>query len=138
MKIQASVRFNNGRTIRCWTTDYSEGGVGLLLPSEIPKIIGDEIHLTMYRGDESYTFKGHVTLHSGRRIGMQFTEMTMEESADFIQCTFARADSWAIWADKRAKDTPLRGLLEVLSLGCRGLKIFTHALVKPIINRRSL
>jgi cellulose synthase (UDP-forming) len=132
MKIQASIRFNNGRTVRCWTTDYSEGGVGLLLPSEIPKIMGDEIHLTMYRGNDSYTFKGHVTLHSGRRIGMQFAEMTMDESADFIQCTFARADSWAIWADKREKDTPLRGLAEVLLLGIGGLKMFVKILASPI------
>lgn len=137
MKIQAALKFKNGRTLRCWTTDYSEGGVGLLLPSEVENMLGNEVHLTMYRGEISYSFPGSITLHTGRRVGMQFKEMTIEQSTEFIQCTFARADSWAIWADKREKDTPMRGLFEVISLGFRGLKMFAHVLAKPIIGHRS-
>jgi cellulose synthase (UDP-forming) len=133
MKLQAAVRFKNGRTVRCTTTDYSEGGVGILLPNDVSSMLGDSIHLTMYRGNTEYVFEGKVTLHTGRRLGIQFADMTLEQSANFVQCTFARADSWAVWADKRERDTPLRGLMEVFALGMGGLKMFTKILLHPIL-----
>jgi len=132
MKLQAAVRFKSGRSVRCTTTDYSEGGVGILLPSDMDSMVGDDIHLTMYRGNTEYVFEGKVTLHQGRRLGIQFADMTLEQSANFVQCTFARADSWAVWADKRERDTPLRGLMEVFALGMGGLKMFAKILAHPV------
>lgn len=133
MKLQAAVRFKNGRSVRCTTTDYSEGGVGLTLPNDMPDMVGDNIHLTLYRGNTEHVFEGVVTLHSGRRLGLKFAEMSVEQSANFVQCTFARADSWAIWADKRERDTPIKGLVEIFSLGISGLKMFTKILAYPLM-----
>ena len=36
MKLHAGLRFKSGRTVRCVTSDYSEGGVGVQLPTEMP------------------------------------------------------------------------------------------------------
>ena len=63
--------------------------------------------------------------------------MSLEQSINFVQCTFARADSWAVWSDKRERDTPLRGLVEVFFLGFRGLKMFAGMVVQPILPKRS-
>lgn len=137
MKLQAAVRLKNGRSMRCHTTDYSEGGVGIMLPAAIEVQVGEKVHLSMYRGTTEYVFEAEVTLHEGQRLGLRFSKMDMEQSANFVQCTFARADSWAIWADKRKRDTPLRGLVEVLALGVGGIKMFARILVHPLMQRAS-
>ena len=137
MKLQAALRFKSGRSKRCQTTDYSEGGVGVLLPTDILPAMGDDVQLTMYRGNSEYVFDAKITLHSGRRLGLKFSDMTIEQSANFVQCTFARADSWAVWADKRERDTPLRGLVEVFFLGLGGLRMFARILAHPLLNRNS-
>ncbi len=137
MKLQAAIRLKNGRSIRCVTSDYSEGGVGLILPVETMMILGEEVQITMYRGSTEYVFDAIVTLNSGKRLGLRFPEMNLEQSINFVQCTFARADSWAVWSDKRERDTPLRGLVEVFFLGFRGLKMFAGMVVKPMFHKRN-
>ena len=137
MKLQAALRFKNGRSVRCFTSDYSEGGVGIVLPAEIPSVIGEQIQLTMYRGETEYVFDAEVTLQAGKRLGLRFSEMTLDQSIDFVQCTFARADSWAVWADKRERDTPLRGMAEVFWLGLGGLKMFSRIALHPLFPTRA-
>ena len=61
--------------------------------------------------------------------------MSLEQSINFVQCTFARADSWAVWGDKREHDTPLRGLVEVFFLGLGGLKMFGGIIVRVLLRR---
>lgn len=135
MKLHAGLRFKSGRTVRCVTSDYSEGGVGVQLPTELPIEIGEQVQVTMYRGNSEYVFESKVTMHSGKRLGLQFDEMTLEQSINFVQCTFARADSWAVWGDKRERDTPLRGLVEVFFLGLGGLKMFGGILIRVLLRR---
>lgn len=136
MKLQAAIRFKNGRSIRCVTSDYSEGGVGVVLPVETLAVLGEEVQITMYRGSTEYVFDANVTLNSGKRLGLRFPEMNLEQSINFVQCTFARADSWAVWSDKRERDTPLRGLVEVFFLGFRGLKMFGGIALQPLLPKR--
>jgi cellulose synthase (UDP-forming) len=121
MKLNAALRTSGGRTIRCTTSDYSEGGVGLLLPVETNLGVNEKVQLTLFRGSTEYVFPAIITGNFGIRLGLRFEEMSVQQSVDFIQCTFARADSWVIWGDKRKLDKPLTGLAEVLSLGVRGL-----------------
>ena len=39
-----------------------------------------------------------------------------------MQCTFARADTWALWQDSFPEDKPLESLLDILKLGFRGYR----------------
>ncbi|MGQ7074038.1 cellulose synthase catalytic subunit [Escherichia sp. SP-MK2] len=39
-----------------------------------------------------------------------------------MQCTFARADTWALWQDSYPEDKPLESLLDILKLGFRGYR----------------
>lgn len=127
MKLQATLRLQNGRSIRCATTDYSEGGTGLLLPVEMPPVVNEKAQITLFRGNSEYVFDGVITAQFGMRLGFKFDEMTLQQSIDFVQCTFARADSWVVWADKRKDDKPLKSLLEVLSFGGIGLYKVVHS-----------
>jgi cellulose synthase (UDP-forming) len=128
MKLSAALRTLGGRTIRCTTSDYSEGGVGLLLPVETNLEVQEKVQLTLFRGSTEYVFPAVVTGNFGLRLGLRFEEMSVQQSVDFIQCTFARADSWVIWGDKRKLDKPLTGLAEVLGLGVRGLGKLSFAI----------
>lgn len=137
MKLQAAIRFKDGKSVRCVTSDYSEGGVGVLLPTKVAVQNGDNVQLTMYRGSTEYVFDAQVTLNSDKHLGLRFPEMNLEQSINFVQCTFARADSWAVWSDKRERDTPLRGLVEVFMLGFSGLKMFTTISIQPWLLKRN-
>jgi cellulose synthase (UDP-forming) len=121
MKLQTTLRLPNGRSVRGETTDYSEGGVGILLPTDIPAVTGEKVRITLYRGNIEHSFPATVTAQFGRRLGLQFEELNLQQSIDFVQCTFARADSWIVWTDKRKNDRPLQGLGEILTLGIRGI-----------------
>ena len=136
MKLEAALRFASGRTIRCFTSDYSEGGVGLLMPMPISTEPGEEVQMTLYRGNTEHVFKAVVTMNSGKRLGLRFPEMSLQQSADFVQCTFARADSWAVWGDRREPDSPLLGLVEVFFLGMRGLKMFGVIAIKALTTKQ--
>ena len=136
MRLQSALRFKNGHSVRCITSDYSEGGVGVVLPADIPNAVGEDVCITLFRGDTEYPFQARITTHQGKRIGLRFSEMNLQQSIDFVQCTFARADSWAVWADHRAPDTPLQGMSEVFSMGMRGLGLFARILAQPLLRRR--
>lgn len=137
MKLQAAIRFSNGRTVRCLTSDYSEGGVGLLLPMAVNTAPGEEVQMTLYRGDTEHVFSAVVTMSNGKRLGLRFPEMSLQKSADFVQCTFARADSWAVWSDRRERDSPLQGMVEVFFLGMRGLRMFGGIAFKALATRQA-
>jgi cellulose synthase (UDP-forming) len=43
--------------------------------------------------------------------------LTNQQHIDFVQCTFARADTWALWQDSFPEDKPMESLLDILKLG---------------------
>ncbi len=47
-------------------------------------------------------------------------QLSVSQHIDFIQCTFARADTWALWQDGFPEDKPIESLRDVLALGFRG------------------
>ena len=47
-----------------------------------------------------------------------------QQSIDFVQCTFARADSWVVWGDKRKPDKPWESFKEVARMGLSGFIVF--------------
>jgi cellulose synthase (UDP-forming) len=61
-----------------------------------------------------------VTRAFGSKVGIRMVDLTTREHIDFIQCTFARADTWALWQDGFPEDKPIESLRDVLALGFRG------------------
>jgi cellulose synthase (UDP-forming) len=123
MKMDAALRLPNGRSYACSTSDYSDGGVGLTVLAPVQVQTGDEVRLALTRGMEEFEFDAKVTMNKGTRLGLQFGAMTTQQSIDFVQCTFARADSWVVWGDKRKPDKPLESLKEVAWMGLSGFKV---------------
>ena len=123
MKLTAALRTRTGRSFICNTTDYSDGGVGLELPEPVDLKVGESARLALFRGEEEYEFEAKITMARGNRIGLRFEAMNTQKAIELVQCTFARADSWVVWGDKRKPDKPLTSLKEILFLGFSGLAI---------------
>lgn len=58
----------------------------------------------------------------GNEVGLKLMPLTTQQHIDFVQCTFARADTWALWQDSYPEDKPLESLLDILKLGFRGYR----------------
>lgn len=127
MKIPVMLKFSTGRTLACETIDYSEGGVGVALPDKLQIPTHERVTVSLFRGDEEFTFPATVGFSTPGRVGLRFMTASREEEYDIIQTTFARADAWTGWAEGRQADTPLRGLSHVLLVGMRGIGgLFVH------------
>jgi cellulose synthase (UDP-forming) len=129
MKIDAALRLPSGRSYACTTSDYSDGGVGLTLSEPVNLLSGEVVRLALSRGMEKCEFEASVTMNRGTKVGLQFSPMTTQQAIDFVQCTFARADSWVVWGDKRKPDKPWESFKEVSWMGVRGFKVLVELLV---------
>jgi cellulose synthase (UDP-forming) len=131
IELPAAVFLADGSRIDCQTSDYSHGGLGLVLPEGAPvPQHGDRIAVAVLRDDYEGVFPAEVQVCRGRAIGVNFPSLTIAQERAWIGVTFSRADSWiSSWGQYR-QDRPLRSLFEVLSVGVRGFgELFRHLFV---------
>ncbi|HDJ1438579.1 TPA: UDP-forming cellulose synthase catalytic subunit [Serratia rubidaea] len=116
----AALSCEDGHLYPCTLRDYSDGGVGveMRLPDRLKE--GDKVGLLLRRGRQEYSFPCVVTRAFGAKVGLRMVALTTRQHIDFIQCTFACADTWALWQDGFPEDKPIDSLRDVLALGFRG------------------
>ncbi len=69
------------------------------------------MNLLLKRGQQEYVFPTQVARVMGNEVGLKLMPLTTQQHIDFVQCTFARADTWALWQDSYPEDKPLESLL---------------------------
>lgn len=116
----AAIARKDGHIFPCTLRDYSDGGVGVELREGSVLNDGENITLMLKRGQQEYSFPAKVTRVFGQKAGLRMDNMSVAQHIEFIQCTFARADTWALWQDSFAQDKPVESLLDILKLGFRG------------------
>lgn len=116
----AVVACENGHLFPCTLRDYSDSGVGIELYANHVIQANEEVRLMLKRGQQEYAFPATVTRVFGRNIGLRLESLTVQQHVEFIQCTFARADTWALWQDSFAQDRPVESFLDIIKLGFRG------------------
>ncbi|MHA7844806.1 UDP-forming cellulose synthase catalytic subunit [Serratia sp. D1N4] len=116
----AALARTDGHLFPCSLRDYSDGGVGLEM--RVPQQLkdGDKVFLLLKRGQQEFSFPCFVTRASGVHVGVRLEDLTIRQHIEFIQCTFARADTWALWQDGFPEDKPVESLRDVLMLGIHG------------------
>lgn len=131
----AAIAREDGHLFSCTVHDFSDGGLGIKINGQAQVLEGQKVNLLLKRGQQEYVFPTQVARVWGEQVGLQLMPLTTKQHIDFVQCTFARADTWALWQDSYPEDKPLESLLDILKLGFRGyrhLAEFAPASVKVI------
>ncbi|MFT4273365.1 MAG: UDP-forming cellulose synthase catalytic subunit [Pantoea sp.] len=116
----AAIAREDGHMVPCTLRDYSDGGVGVEL-READALQEDEpVWLLLRRGQQEFSFPCQVQRVFGRRAGIRLHQLSTEQHIEFIQCTFARADTWALWQDGFPEDKPVQSLADIMVLGFKG------------------
>jgi cellulose synthase (UDP-forming) len=97
--------------------------------------VGDRVHVTIQHPNSTDTFAADVTQRDSQKCGLLLADMTTLQSIRWVQCTFARADTWTQWADKRKADRPLRALGQVAIMGLRGFKVLLNSIGAALSHR---
>lgn len=114
---------HDGHLYPCTLRDYSDGGVGIELADErLCLREGESISLLLQKGEESFVFPIAVTRVVGRRAGLRLDGLSVAQHIAFIQCTFARADTWALWQQAIPEDHLGGGFVGILRLVGRGYR----------------
>jgi len=122
MRMPAAVAREDGHLFSCTLHDFSDGGVGLKINGKAQVLEGQSVSLLLKRGQQEYAFPMRVTRVFGNEVGLKLQWMSTQQHIDFVQCTFARADTWALWQDSYPEDKPLESMLDILKLGFRGYR----------------
>ncbi|WP_137927861.1 UDP-forming cellulose synthase catalytic subunit [Cupriavidus sp. 2SB] len=141
MRVPATLLLPDGRTLACKTENYSMGGLGVVLPIDVPLQEGARLGVCLSRGPRTYHFPAVVTRNVNRHLGVRMEDLTVQRETQLIQCTFGRADAWIDWLDDERVDAPLRSLKEVIEMGYQGLlrlyDAFMDAVDVIVARRRS-
>ncbi|HGL5371384.1 TPA: UDP-forming cellulose synthase catalytic subunit [Citrobacter farmeri] len=122
ISMPAAIAREDGHLFSCTVHDFSDGGLGIKINGQAQVLEGQKVNLLLKRGQQEYVFPTQVARVWGEQVGLQLMPLTTKQHIDFVQCTFARADTWALWQDSYPEDKPLESLLDILKLGFRGYR----------------
>ncbi len=122
MIIPATLLLPNGHTLSCYTSHYSSQGFELVL--------GDTSHITdnmnayvgLHRASREFLFPVKLSAPQNGHTLATLQNLSSEQEAKLVQCTFGRADAWLNWQENQFKDQPLSGLYDVILKGGLGYK----------------
>jgi cellulose synthase (UDP-forming) len=135
--LRAVLTLSTGRTVVCKTEDFSQTGLGLLVPESLELPLGETLYVALFRNEEEASFPAEVVFRKGPHLGLQFQEMSLPQQAALTQMTFARADLWASSWGHGERDTPLRALAGVMKIGVKGFGIFFKNLYAMVSTPRA-
>ena len=122
IKMPGAISREDGHLFSCTVHDFSDGGVGIRINGDAQVLEEQKVNLLLKRGQQEYVFPTQVVRVLGSEVGLKLLPMSTRQHIDFVQCTFARADTWALWQDSFPEDKPLESLMDILKLGFRGYR----------------
>lgn len=125
-ELSATVALPGGHRVRCLTSDFSQDGLGLTLPDELPLTQGQQIKVSLYRGSEERTFPAIVRFCQERRLGLYFEGLSIAQQVELVQLTFARANIWAEAWHASTPDSPLEAIRQIGRIGGRGFGVLVR------------
>jgi cellulose synthase (UDP-forming) len=116
--------------------DFSFSGLGMQIDPTIEIQLGDEILVALERYGIKESFRCVVRFSRDGVVGAQLLPMTMEKEKRFVQCTFARSDTWSKWQQAYEHDKPLESLKSMLyasAVGIRKMIEFSPSLIRVAV-----
>jgi cellulose synthase (UDP-forming) len=129
---KAVLKTSGGKSVICRANDYSEGGLGLVMPKSLMVLLGDEVNVSLFMGYRECVFPARVVFASEVSVGIEFESLDLQQQMDLVQCTLARADAWLDWSENRVIDRPLNGMKEILFHSARGFEHLGHYLIERV------
>ncbi len=118
--LPATVGMQDGHRIACQTSDFSQEGLGILLPDALCLPIGTCVQVSLFRGKEERVFPASVVFSNGKRLGLRFQSLSLAQQVELAQMTFARADIWATSWNSSTPDSPWTAIRQIGRIGLRG------------------
>ncbi len=139
LRLDAGIRLPSGHAYPCTLLNYSDGGVSIQLPRGLQLTLPEvaTLALLLRRGHEEFEFPAWGRSIRQGILGAELQPMDLHRHGRFVQCTFARADTWARWHDGYEQDNPLRSLQGIARVGLSGYRqTLSHAppCIQPLID----
>ena len=111
-RLPATLILSNGKTIACHTSNFSSAGVGLTLPANCILNEGEQVRVSIVRGDKEALVPGTVC-NGGSNVGINFDALTLQQLRDITAVTFSRAEMWLQKTGKSTPKSPFASLSEI-------------------------
>jgi cellulose synthase (UDP-forming) len=125
---KAMLKLANGQVFSCRANDYSEGGLGLVMPAANMAALNSMARVSLFMGEREFVFPAKVVFARDTIVGVEFDNLSLQQQMDLVQCTLARADAWLDWDDNRVVDRPLAGMKEICYHSMKGYQHLWHDL----------
>jgi cellulose synthase (UDP-forming) len=135
--LQTMISLENGKTIACHTSDFSQTGLGIALPAGIELPLGTPVLVSIFRGADEGVFQASVVFSQGSRVGVRFESLSVAQQVELSQLTFARADTWASNWGQRKPDTPMSAMREITVIGIHGIAMLVRQFFANRLNEIS-
>ncbi|MDP4077369.1 UDP-forming cellulose synthase catalytic subunit [Acidovorax sp. A1169] len=135
--LPAVIRLDSGHTLVCRTEDFSQHGLGLVVPPGTQIPVGSTLSVSLSRADEEGVFPAVVTFCGPGRLGLRFDQLSLPQQAELAAMTFARADAWVSTWGTGQRDRPLASLKGVLAIGVHGIGLLASHTFQSLRQRRA-
>ncbi|MCJ2376523.1 UDP-forming cellulose synthase catalytic subunit [Vibrio sp. ZSDZ34] len=112
--------------------DFSFSGLGMNISPNIELNNNETIRVVLERYGVAESFEATVMFSSHGKVGVALEPMTIEKEKRYIQCTFARSDTWSKWQKSYAEDKPLASLKNLLIVSVEGFRKLVQFGPRPI------
>ncbi|WP_037028432.1 UDP-forming cellulose synthase catalytic subunit [Psychromonas aquimarina] len=126
VSIPVTLRLNSGHLLQASMKDFSLGGVRVEVlgfsEMQLEFFNKQRLEIILNRAEQEFVFPMQVSYSSQGTLGLQLAELTTAQHIAYVQCTFARADTWVRWQQNYHTDKPLASMRAVLQVGFNGYK----------------
>jgi cellulose synthase (UDP-forming) len=129
---KAMLKLSGGKSFVCSASDYSEGGLGLVMPAPGIIPLHSEVNVSLFVSGRECVFPAKVVFCKEAEVGIEFKELNLQQQMDLVQCTLARADAWLDWSENRAIDHPLNGMKDIFFHSMKGFEHLLHHVFKQM------
>lgn len=141
VSMPAWIKLRTGHLIQADMKDFSLGGIRGVIDDNDDKVyehlLGQCVDVVLKRGGQEFAFPMTVIYASNGVFGLRLEALSHQQQVHYVQCTFARADTWAKWQQGYQSDKPLSSLQAVVQVGFNGYKrLLKHSpnLVKATVD----
>jgi len=132
VSIPVSLILHSGHRIQAKVRDFSFDGLRLEIADCQLLQNQTELNVALRRANEEFIFPLNIVYASNGVVGTHLPPLSIQQTIDYVQCTFAKADTWVNWKEAYDEDVPAISMGQVIGAAGRGYnRLLTNA-PKPI------